>query len=85
MSEEKIREYQLASKSDKELLTVDKYLRAGWPTSKYRVDPQAQRYFKVRHEITKSNGLYFKSEKVIVPEEKRKEVLNTLHQIHIGV
>ena len=69
---------------DNELEKVQQYLHHRWP-QRAQVPKQLLPYFEVRGELSSSNGIIFRGERVIVPTEQRKQVLAIAHEGHPGV
>ena len=49
------------------------------------VPQEIKSYFSCREEITVQNGLLFKGERIIVPAQLRKEMMETIHSSHLGI
>lgn len=60
------------------------YGNEGWPTQR-STPPDIQPYRQMRNEIHCENGLMFAGDKLIVPVAFRKEILDKLHESHLGM
>jgi len=68
VSMNKIREIQEASKNDddiKELITI---IINGWPNDKKDLSPAMKIYFNYRDELSTSDNIVFKGEKILIPK-----------------
>ena len=84
-TEEKLKEYQEATSCDVTLKRLLDYLKNGWPKSIKKVPSDVRHYFKFRYEIVQFNGLLYKGNKLIVPRDKRKEIISKIHYSHLGI
>jgi len=85
MSNDRLNRLKIDTNNDNELSTVIKYVRKGWPVNKSDVNMAARKYFTVRDEISESNGILLKGDKVIIPEAQRKYMLQKVHEGHMGI
>ena len=56
----------------------------GWPKSLDEVSAEVKPYFQFR-EITAQDGLLFKGERLTVPSNLRKEMIEMVHSSHLGI
>lgn len=70
---------------DDELVKVRKYVRDGWPENKWEVDTKAKVYYSYRDELGEYNGLVLKGNQIVIPKNKRKEILEKIHYAHLGI
>lgn len=66
-------------------MLLKRYVHEGWPAEKQDVHELVKMYFPFQDEITETENIFFKGEKIIIPMLKRKEVMKLLHQSHIGL
>ena len=85
ISDRQLIEFKQETKNDQELKLISKYVRQGWPNNKNQVETQAKIYFSYRDELSECEGLLFKGTQMIVPKNKRQEILKLLHYSHMGV
>ena len=57
----------------------------GWPSTEDGVPQEIKSYFSCRADITVQNGLLFKGERIIVPSQLRKEMMEKIHSSHLGI
>lgn len=82
MSDWKRDEFIRETAKDKELQTVIKLNRTGWPNEIKDVPSEAKAYY---NDIYEYKGLLFKNNCVIVPKKLRTDIINRLHYNHLGV
>ena len=84
VSPAKLEELQNATKTDEDLQQLMTIVQEGWPEERKQVPFPLQAYFPFREEISFQNGLLFKGERIIVPEQMRSYIAELLHQAHQG-
>ena len=60
-------------------------IKRGWPSTRSATLPGAKPYWNFRDEVSIIQGILFKGEKVIIPMEMRKEMLQIIHNSHLGI
>ncbi|KAL9951197.1 hypothetical protein ACROYT_G043817 [Oculina patagonica] len=85
ISEQKLKEFQEATKADQPLQTVAQLTKQGWPDHKNKVPADAKPYWSFKEEIHEADGILFKSHKMIVPERLRPEMLKRIHESHLEI
>ena len=85
ISEQKLKEFQEATRADQSLQTVAQLTKQGWPDHKNKVPADAKPYWSFKEEIHEADGILFKSHKMIVPERLRPEMLKRIHESHLGI
>lgn len=85
MTEEKLTEFQNATCEDSSLQKLKFTALSGWPDSKCEVDSDILPYWNYRDEIGYMDGLLFKGKKLIVPKSLQREMLNKIHEPHLGI
>lgn len=84
ISESRLADYQRASTEDQETTELARLFRDGWPDNKQSVPDIARTYWPYRDEIHVEDNLTMRSNRIIVPSSKRREVLKQLHAAHCG-
>lgn len=85
MREESIQKLRQATCSDQTLQSLKETVQQGWPTERSQVDACIRQYFSYRDELLVQNELVFKGERVLVPLDMRREMMQRIHYAHIGV
>lgn len=77
------KEVQECTMQDTVLQNVSDYCRNGWPD---KVQQEVLlTYFKGREEFSLENGIILLGNRIVIPYQLRKEVLEILHDKHIGI
>jgi len=84
IADERLNEYQEATAKDQALVLLLRFYREGWPDDKRMVPNEIRSYWPYRDEIHAEEGLVMRSNRVIIPQHKRCEVLKQLHSAHCG-
>ncbi|KAK3918889.1 hypothetical protein KUF71_001013 [Frankliniella fusca] len=64
---------------------MDLRRETGWPDEKQNVQIKAKQYWQVRHELFMEDNLIIKTDRIVIPESLRQEVLLKLHVAHLGI
>ncbi|XP_052756041.1 uncharacterized protein K02A2.6-like [Galleria mellonella] len=76
---------QKRTQSDSELVQLKKYIMQGWPNDNSDVPEIIKPYWNYRNDLSYTLGLVFKNDRIVVPKEYRKEILNKIHIGHLGL
>ncbi|XP_017470803.1 PREDICTED: uncharacterized protein K02A2.6-like, partial [Rhagoletis zephyria] len=76
---------QQATAKDNVMQILIKTIKAGCNEDKSKVNDNIKKYWKVRDELVTNNNLVFKGNRLIVPQQMRREILNKLHHPHLGI
>ena len=57
----------------------------GWPSNENDCAELVRPYFTFKEEISSVDGLFFKGQRLIVPQSLRYKTLQVLHRSHMGV
>ena len=85
ISQERYCEFQQATAADPTLQVLSTVVRNGWPCHKQELPLAVHEYWSCRDEISEIDGLLLKAQKLIVPQSKRKEMLELIHEKHQGI
>lgn len=85
VSEEKLKEFRKATAEDPEMQRPTEYIMKGWSAEKSSVDKDIQKYWTFKEELSYTSGLVFKAAKLIIPNKMRSEMLDRIHQSHLGM
>ena len=85
ISQERYCEFQQATAADPTLQVLSTVVHNGWPCHKQELPVAVREYWSCRDEISEIDGLLFKAQKLIVPQSKRKEMLELIHEKHQGI
>ena len=85
ISQERYSKFQQATAADPTLKALGTVVRNGWPCHKQELPLAVREDWSCRDEISEIDGLLFKAQKLIVPQSKRKEMLELIHESHQGI
>ncbi|KAA0714109.1 Retrovirus-related Pol polyprotein from transposon opus [Triplophysa tibetana] len=85
VSEKKLEEFRKTTAEDLEMQKLKDYILKGWPTEKSSVHKDIHKYWTFKEEISYASGLMFKASKLIIPSRMRKEMLDKIHESHLGM
>ena len=81
---EKYEQIKKATETDKELNILRNTVLQGWPENKSSCPSEIKCFWNYRDEIACLDGLMFKGLKLIIPKTLRKEMLELVHETHLG-
>lgn len=85
ISTKRLQQIQEATSTDHSLLVLKEQILSGWPSHKSQVPPEAKPYAKCHDELTIQDGVLFKGCRIIIPAALRKEMIQKVHEGHLGV
>lgn len=74
-----------ATERDENLQQLRQIVLDGWPDNQNQLTATVKPYWNFRDQITEYEGMLLKSNKIIVPAEEKRNILNQLHAGHQGV
>ena len=81
----KLSQLQQETQTDNQLCKLLSVVKSGWPDTKQHVPIECLPYWNYRDEISTSDNILFKGEKVIIPSSMRAEMLKLIHSSHFGI
>ena len=69
---------------DAVLTELHSVIMRGWPEQKKDLPATLTPYFQICDELSTSDGLIFRGERVVIPKSMRKGMLERLHSSHLG-
>ena len=85
LTEQKIEELRQETAKDKMMQELVKVAVTGWPEDKKNLHPLITPYAEFQEEISYTDGILLKGQRVIVPKSMQKEALQVLHDGHQGM
>lgn len=85
ITDEKLSHFKTATAEDAELQLVMKAVKLGWPEHVHQVLAEIKKYWTFREELSCPEGLVFKNSRLVVPERLRAEMLQKIHEAHLGI
>ena len=81
----KMKEAQEETAKDSCLMRIARYVNEEQPTRRDQVPVDAKPYWPYKKELSMTNDMLLKDERLTIPLSIRKEVLKQLHQAHMGI
>ena len=67
-------------------LQILKYIiQQGWPKTITEVPQEIQKYWTFHEELMIEDGLILKGTRIVIPDEKREEILKQIYEGHLGL
>lgn len=85
ISHKKQDELKQSTASDETLRSLKTILKDGWPHHKSDLQITLRQFWNSRADIHEAEGLIFLGDKLIIPTEMRAEMLQTIHEGHMGI
>ena len=85
ISETKWSQLKQNTQADDQLQKLLSVVKSGWPDKKQDIPTECLPYWNYRDEISMSEGVLFKDEKVIIPSSMHTEMLKCIHSSHLGI
>ena len=82
ITKEQLRE---ATNADVLLKEVSKYMISGWPKKSSDVSAEILPYFRIRESLSIHHDIVFKGERVVIPSELVKRIIQFGHEGHQGI
>ena len=73
------------SASNPTMHALQQVVYSGWPENIKELPQDLRPYWSYRDEIGISDGIVFKGKQVIIPEAIRQNILQQLHEAHLGI
>ena len=58
-------------------------IQQGWPKTIREVPTEIQKYWTFHEELMIEDGLILKGMRIVIPDEKREEILKQIHEGHL--
>lgn len=85
MSDRRLVEMQKATADDATLQAAINYTVNGWPIYGQDVPNDVKDYFNERTHLSVAQGLLIYDDRIVIPSSKRREVLQCIHEGHLGI
>ena len=70
---------------DDVLQSVINHISEGWKTRKRHIPIQILPFWSVKHELSFSDGIVYRGDRLVIPAALRKPLTAKLHQAHMGI
>lgn len=85
VSDARLQEIRETTENDAQLKLLSKAIMEGWPEERKQCPENIAEYWNHRDELSKTNGIIFKGEKIVIPTSVRGEMLTKIHTGHMGM
>ena len=85
VSEEGLEQIRKEIARDETMQILTSTIRTGWPETRKQVSCTIQDFWNYRDELTEIQGILLKQDKIIIPSNLRKTILEKIHQSHLGM
>lgn len=85
ISSRRLKQIQEAMNKDATLQILKHHILSGWPNDKTKVLMEVRPYVKCHDELSIQDGILFKGSRIIIPTLLRKEMIQKVHEGHLGV
>jgi len=85
ISENKHEQFKLATESDRELNILKIYVINGWQEKREQLNEEIKKYWDSKELITVHDGVLYKSNRIIVPNNLKNEMLKKIHFNHMVI
>ena len=85
ISEMKLSQLKQETQKDTQLSKLMSIVKSGWPQLRRNTPNECSAFWNYRDEISTTDGILFKGERVIIPSSMRAEMLKTIHSSHLGI
>ena len=84
-SSERLEQIRCATAEDATLQRLYQVVMNGWPELRRSIPEDVRPYWNMRDEMSTSDGLLFAGERIVIPKSMRQEMLQILHEPHMGM
>lgn len=81
----KIKEIRDATQQDEKLQRVKRLITIGWPEHARDVHPLVRDFHAFKSELSETDGLLTRGNRIIIPESLRGEIIERIHEGHLGL
>ena len=85
VSDSKMEQLRNSTGTDPQLQDLTATIQDGWPNNRDACKPSTREYWNIRDELSVIDGIIFKGERILVPQEMRPEMLQKIHTCHLGI
>ena len=84
-SPERLKQLKEETAIDETLQALKEQIAEGFPTHRKALKPILAPYWNIRNELSEAEGLLFKGRQLIIPRSMQSNVLNLIHESHLGI
>lgn len=64
---------------------MTQYYKNGWPYNQKSIPDTVRHYFNIKNDLVIDEGIIYYDSRIIIPYNLRKQVLQLLHESHLGI
>ena len=83
--EDSLHSIRLITQADDNLAILKHIIQQGWPKTVKEVPQEIQKYWTFCEELTIEDGLILKGARIVIPDVKREQILQQIHEGHLGL
>ena len=83
--EDSLHSIQLATQANDNLAILKHIIQQGWPKTIKEVPQEIQKYWTFCEELTIEDSLILKGTRIVIPDAKREQILQQIHEGHLGL
>ena len=84
-SPERLEQLKEETAIDETLQALKAQIAEGFPTHRKALKPILAPYWNIRYDLSEAEGLLFKGRQLIIPRSMQSNVLNLIHESHLGI
>ena len=85
VSKSKLEELREATANAQSLRELKETMKSGWPEKKSQTPASIRVYWDARDKLSELDSIILKGDRILVPPSMRKEMLDIIHQGHMGI
>ena len=78
-------ELKQAIQADSEMQVLVQLIEQGWPKYKKDTPREVQEFYGIHDKLSVVEGLVVLESQIVIPKSMRKEVLERIHDVHLGI
>ena len=85
ISNDRLKKLKQETTADTQLVELAKTIKSGWPASRRNLPAILTPFWNVRHDLTVIDQIILKGDRLVIPKNSRKDILNCIHASHLGI
>ncbi|KAJ8356687.1 hypothetical protein SKAU_G00194810 [Synaphobranchus kaupii] len=85
ITDKRLHAIRSATKEDTKLQRLTEMILTGWPKNKYDIPTDIRHYHSFQDELSFQDGIVFRGERAVIPDDLRADITERVHSSHLGV
>ena len=85
VSEQKLTQIRQETDNDESLKMLKSVIMKGWPETRSELNTKVQDFLNFREELSVYSDIIFKEERIVIPMSMTPEMLEKVHESHLGI